>query len=251
VANNSSEPVQPVAAVKGRVGLIAALLICSIIPLSSAIFILSVSGVNLEFSGRFLISYFLVYILVLLVIVFLCFAFRPLRRSKIGNPKGFNKLATVLLQVPLMGLNFMLVTNIQSAIQREAQERTYGKMTSLATHLEEYDTDYLHYPISHDLNELKSFLKMKDQRFLKSWNDGWDRPLHYESVANGKGYYLYSLGRDGKMEVKSAADYPACDTEYFEDDFVIKDGAFIRRPQGKQKMNWFGFRKHICEPEKK
>ena len=118
--------------------------------------------------------------------------------------------------------------------------------------MEEYESNNGHYPICHDLNELKSLLDPKDQRFLhNNWNDGWNRPLHYESVADGKGYYVYSLGRDGKMDVAKAADYSVCDIKYYESDIVLSDGQFIRSPGHTHGFRGFNAQTDNCNPPNK
>jgi hypothetical protein len=79
--------------------------------------------------------------------------------------------------------------------------------------------------VAHDVDGLRHALGAEIPEL-----DGW---CHRFTIRSEEEHYeIISLGKDGQADTSRSQDYVAGPTDRFEDDIVLRDGAFFRYPEG-------------------
>lgn len=107
--------------------------------------------------------------------------------------------------------------------QRLRQKETMQRMRTIAAALHTYAAAHHRYPAIDGVAALGAILPSED---------GWSHRFALRSQADS--YILVSYGSHGEPDVASPEKYPVGPTTAFDDDIVMRNGEFIRFPEGLQ-----------------
>jgi general secretion pathway protein G len=171
----------------------------------------------------------------------LLFSGRPLEsmtaqeRVVLAKAKGSSAMvvaivAVLVLAVPMCGIIAAIaVPNFTNAVNRGRQKRSMADMRSIGTAIEAYAVDHRHYPVAIDsVDELDGIISPVYLPEVPRV-DGWSNEFVIATAADGSGYEIISLGRDGRP-----GDRPGGTTTDMDCDIVYSDGYFQQYPEGVQ-----------------
>jgi len=128
----------------------------------------------------------------------------------------------IILLVAFLGLAVEIPSELTIA-QRMHQKETMQRMRTIAAALRAYASTHHGFPVTDNVAAAGANLPRED---------GWMHPFALRSRADS--YFLMSYGSHGEPDVASPEKYPAGPTTRFEDDIVMRNGEFIRYPEGLQ-----------------
>ncbi len=138
--------------------------------------------------------------------------------------------------IVLMDGQFIEIVDDPSLTLAQLERFSMGKSKTIASALEQYNTDYNHYPVGTTLQQMLSALQPNYLPGGGFDQDAFRQPLRYVAwgaVAGSPTHYrLASIGRNGTADLPDlCSPLPATRPAGF-DDIIMQDGQFITVPDG-------------------
>ena len=133
-----------------------------------------------------------------------------------------NVLRTFLMLIAVAIPLAIAIPGLEGAPQHSKQRETVRRMRAIVTAIEANAARTNRYPDANSMGDLQRQIRQPMPQV-----DAWCHPFAVASAA--KSYQIVSFGLDGKPDGQP---YVYARTYKLEDDIVVKDGTFLRMPEG-------------------